>query len=358
MPEADAMTGNGQRATGDGQGAGPPMRDANGTLVGAVDLGGTKILSLVVDEAGRVVGEDLRATEAAGGPEAVLRRIHDSLRAALRAAGAGATLGAVGIAAPGPIDAGRGVVVEAPNLPGWANVPIAARLGELLGCPTMLENDANATAWGEFTAGAGKGSRHMIYMTISTGIGGGLVLDGRLYRGANGGAGEIGHVPLVADGPRCGCGAHGCLEALASGTAIARRARELMAEGRAPVLARLVATSGVTAELVHEAAQQGDGGARAAIEEAGRHLGSGLVTFVNLFNPDLIVIGGGAAKIGAMLLDPALEEMHASAMRLAREHVRIVPAALGDRAGALGIAALARELVTGIAEAQRSGDRE
>lgn len=319
------------------------MPDPATTLVGAVDLGGTKILSLVVDGAGRVRGEDLRPTEAAGGPDAVLGRIHDSLRAALAAAGA--NLRAVGIAAPGPIDAERGVVVEAPNLPGWRNVPVVERLAAMAGCPVVLENDANAAAVGEFTAGAGRGTRHLVYLTVSTGIGGGLVLDGRLYRGANGAAGELGHLPLVEDGPPCGCGAHGCLEQLASGPAIARRARELLAAGRAPVLATLAAPEHVTAEIVHEAAQRGDPGARQAIAEAGRHLGSGLVAFVNLFNPDAIVIGGGAAKIGPLLWEPALAELRARALRLPREHVRVVPAALGDRSGVMGVAALARELV-------------
>jgi glucokinase len=305
------------------------MPETDSALVGAVDLGGTKILSLVLDRAGNVRGRDLRPTEAAAGPDVVLGRVRDSLREALRAAGTGARLRAAGIAAPGPIDFERGVVVEAPNLPGWQNVEAAARLGSMLDCPTVLENDANAAAWGEFTAGAGRGARHMIYLTISTGIGGGLVLDGKLYRGANGAAGELGHIPLVADGPPCGCGSHGCLEQLASGPAITRRALDMIAAGAAPLLADLAGESEFTAELVHEAAERGDTGALAVIAEAGRHLGSGLVMMVNAFNPDVIVIGGGTAKIGGSLLDPALAELRTRAMRLPREHVRVLPAALG-----------------------------
>jgi glucokinase len=320
------------------------MTAADSVLVGAVDLGGTKILSLAVDPSGAVRGEDLRATDAEDGPDAVLGRIAESLLAAVTQAGPAARLRAAGIATPGPIDFERGVVVQAPNLPGWRDVPVAERLGAMLSLPVVIENDANAAAWGEFVYGAGRGARHMIYLTVSTGIGGGIVLDGHMYRGASGAAGEMGHIQIVDDGPLCGCGAHGCLEQLASGTAIARRGRDAVAAGRAPLLAATVAGSDdVSAEQVHEAALQGDAGARAVIEEAARYLGRGLTAFVNIFNPDLIVIGGGASKIGPMLLDPALAEMRRTAMRLPLEHVQIVAAALGGRAGALGAAALAAE---------------
>jgi glucokinase len=320
------------------------MTGEDARLVGAVDLGGTKILSLAVDGGGSVVGEDIRPTEAARGPDAVLERIADSLRAALAGAGGGRFV-AIGVAAPGPIDFAAGLIVDAPNLPGWREVPVAGRIGAMFGCPAILENDANAAALGEFIAGAGMGARQLVYLTISTGIGGGLVLDGCLYRGADGAAGELGHIPLVPDGPECGCGSHGCLEALASGTAIARRGGEVLAEGRSPLLARLAGAGPVTAELVHQAAQEGDAAAADLLAEAGRHLGRGLAAIVNIFNPDVIVLGGGASKIGPLLLDPALEEMHARAMRLPLGRVRVVPAALGDRAGAIGAAALARVCV-------------
>jgi glucokinase len=320
--------------------------DESGTgLIGAIDLGGTKILSLVVDMLGEVHGVDIRPTEAHQGPEAVLRRMAESLTAALVEAGRGMKLEAVGVAAPGPIDFAQGIVVEAPNLPGWSNVPVAELIADLMGCPAVLENDANAAAWGEFTLGAGRGSHHLVYLTVSTGIGGGLVLDGRLYRGANGAAGEIGHIPLVDDGPPCGCGARGCLEALASGTAIARRAGEVLARGGAPLLARLAAGNPPSARLVSEAAAHGDGDARAILEEAGYHLGRGLTAVANIFNPDHIVLGGGVMKSGDFILRPALREVQARALRLAREHVRIALATLGDRSGALGAAMLARELV-------------
>ena len=295
------------------------IEEAGTGLVGAIDLGGTKILSLVVDMLGEVHGVDERPTEAHRGPDAVLRRMVESLNAALREAGRGLTLEAVGVAAPGPIDFEQGIVVEAPNLPGWSNVPVAELVADMTGCPTVLENDANAAAWGEFTLGAGRGSRHLVYLTVSTGIGGGLVLDGRLYHGANGGAGEIGHIPLVDDGPPCGCGAHGHLEALASGTAIARRAGEVLARGGAPLLAGLAAGKPPSARLVAQAAAQGDADARAIMEEAGYYLGRGLTAVVNIFNPDHIVLGGGVMKSGDMVLRPAMAEVQAHALRLQRE---------------------------------------
>ncbi len=323
------------------------MTPPQAALFGAVDLGGTKILSLAVAADGDVLGADRRPTEAHEGPQAVLQRIAESVLAAVRHAGPGRTLAAVGLAVPGPIDFERGVVADAPNLPGWHDVPVARLLSDMLGCPVVLENDANAAAFGEWRLGAGQGARHVVYLTVSTGIGGGLVLGGQLYRGANGAAGELGHLPLVEDGPLCGCGARGCLEQLASGTAVARRAREMLGRNGAPVLARLAAGDReITAELVHQAAEQGDLDAREIIDRAGRYLGSGLVAFVNIFNPDVIVIGGGTAKIGAMLLEPALAELNTRAFRIAREHVRVVPAQLGDRAGALGAAMLAQTALT------------
>ncbi|MER3420730.1 MAG: hypothetical protein C4290_09500 [Chloroflexota bacterium] len=166
-----------------------------------------------------------------------------------------------------------------------------------------------------------------------------------MYHGANGGAGEIGHIPLVDDGPPCGCGAHGHLEALASGTAIARRAGEVLARGGAPLLAGLAAGKPPSARLVAQAAAQGDADARAIMEEAGYYLGRGLTAVVNIFNPDHIVLGGGVMKSGDMVLRPAMAEVQAHALRLQREHVRIILAALGERSGALGAAMLARELV-------------
>jgi glucokinase len=316
-----------------------------GPLFGAVDLGGTKILTAVGDAQGNWLGQDYRPTEVDRGPEGVIERIVASLQASLAQAG-GQAFHAIGVAAPGPIDVDRGLILEAPNLAGWRNVPLAAWLSGALGCPAVLENDANAAALGEYAFGAGQGARHMVYVTISTGIGGGLVLDGRLYRGATGAAGELGHMVIEANGPLCGCGRRGHLEALASGTAIAARGAEAVARGESPGIARKAAGGVVTAAHVTAAAVEGDPAAAAIIGRAGQAIGIGLTNIVNVFNPDLIVIGGGTAKIGGPLLDPALETMRTLAFRGPVEHVRVVHAALGDRAGAAGGLALARDLIT------------
>jgi glucokinase len=322
------------------------MSDSPEPRLGAVDLGGTKIYSIVSDAACAPLADDYRPTEVERGSDAVIDRIVDSINASIAASPMGrAALAAIGIAAPGPIDAERGLILDAPNLRGWRNVPLAQRLRAAFDCPAVLENDANAAGLGEFLFGAGRGSRHMIYLTVSTGIGGGLILDGQLYRGAGGAAGELGHVVVDADGPLCGCGQRGCLEAFASGTAIAARATEAIAERRPTTIARFAGDDDVAAEHVALAAADGDPVAREIIGRAARALGLGLAGFVNIFNPDLIVIGGGTAQIGPPLIDPAIETMRANAFAGPVAHVRLVPAALGGRAAAIGALALARTLI-------------
>lgn len=316
-----------------------------GRLFIGVDLGGTKLLSLVAREDGTILGRDRRPTEAAAGPEAVVRRIAESARAAAAAAGVDMEqIAGIGVSAPGPIDAETGVVTTPPNLPGWKNVPLARLLAEDLGRPALLENDANAAAYGEFRHGAARGCRHILFVTVSTGIGGGLILDGRLYRGASGGAGEVGHMAMVEDGRRCGAGHPGCLEALASGTAIARQAEEAIAAGRLPRTAALsVAAPPLQAETVFEAATSGEAEARAIIESAGRWFGLGLATMTNVFNPQVIVLGGGLLRMGEMYLGPARASMRERTFAQAYQDVRIVEGELGEAAEALGAIALLAE---------------
>jgi len=303
-----------------------------------VDLGGTKIFTLVTLPDGREASSDLRPTLADQGPEAVIGRIIDSVRASLAAAGATeAELAAVAVASPGTIDHERGIVRDPPNLPGWRKVLLVQALQDAFRVPVALENDANAAALGEHTFGAGRGFRHMVFITVSSGVGGGIILDGRLYRGATGAAGEVGHMVLDEDGPACGCGQRGCLEALASGTAIAARAAALATKGKSPVLARLAHDSPpLTAEDVGRAAAEGDAVARGVIEEAGRYLGLGLVNLVHVFNPHGIVIGGGVSRMGDLILEPARKVVRQRCFPLSQEGLKIVVGALGDRAGALG----------------------
>jgi glucokinase len=311
---------------------------AKGRYTVGVDLGATKIFSLAALPDGREAGSDTRPTQAHQGPQVVIGRIVDSVRAALAAAGAAETdLAAVAVAAPGPVDQERGVVRNPPNLTGWEVVPLVQILKEALGVPVILENDADAAALGEHAFGAGRDFRNMIFITVSSGIGGGIIVDGRLYRGATGAAGEVGHMVLDEDGPTCGCGQRGCLESLASGTAIAARAAALVAEGESPLLARLARESPpLKAEEVQRAALDGDAVAQRVVREAGHYLGLGLVNLVHVFNPDGIVIGGGVSHMGDLILEPAREVVRRRCFPLSQEGLSIVAGVLGDRAGALG----------------------
>ena len=315
-------------------------------LYGAIDLGGTKVRALVATLDGAERGYDIRLSETELGLEAVLDRMCASLEAAAAQAGVAVDgLRGLGIASPGAIDAAAGVVTQAPQLPGWKDVPLAHILSERLGLPARLENDASAAALGEHRYGAGRGARHMVYLTVSTGIGGGIIIDGRLYRGASGAAGELGHVIIDVDSDAaCKWCGRGCLEVLASGTAIARRGERLLREGAAPVLAALVGEGGsVGAEVMAEAARRGDGGCREAFAEAGRYLGVGLANYLNIFNPEAIVVGGGVSRSGDLLMAPARETMRRHAIREALEHARVETAALGEKSGLLGMIAVLAE---------------
>ncbi len=314
-------------------------------LYGALDLGGTKLRSIVVDGSGRVIGDDIGFSRAEEGLEVVLERIEESLDAALGKAGVKRErLASLGIASPGAVDVVRGIVPNAPQLPGWRDVPLARLMEERLGLPTRVENDANAAALGEHRFGAGRGSRHMLYITVSTGVGGGIIVDGELYSGKGGAAGEFGHVTIDVNGPACGCGADGCLEALASGTAIAKRGEELAESDGSSILARLRREEGpVTAEMMERAAKMGDATSREAFRQAGHYLGVALAGFVNVFDPEVIVIGGGVAKAGDLLLEQARVTMESQAMTQPLKGVRLTVSELGEFAGAMGMVARLRE---------------
>lgn len=318
-------------------------------LYGAIDLGGTKLRSMVVEGSGRVLGDDIRASHTVEGLGAVMGRMEESLGASLSKAGVEReSLAGLGVASPGAVDVVRGIVPGAPQLPGWQDVPLARLLEERLGLPTCLENDASAAALGENRFGAGRGSRFMLYITVSTGVGGGIIIDGELYRGKSGGAGEVGHVIIDMNGPPCGCGARGCLEALASGTAIAKKGEQLAQSGDSPILARLRQEEGrITAEIMDRAAKMGDAASREAFREAGQYLGVALAGLVNVFDPEVIVIGGGVAKAGDLLLEQARVTMESLAMTQPLKGVRLVVSELGDFAGAFGMLARLREAEEG-----------
>ncbi len=314
------------------------------TVYAGIDLGGTKILALVADAGGRVIGSERVPTYASQGPEAVIGRIVDAVRGAASDSGIDVSvLRAAGISAPGPIDAAAGVITDPPNLPGWHNVPLAKILHERLGIPAILENDANCQGVAEHQFGAGRGYRHVLFVTLSTGIGGGIIIDDELYAGASGAAGEFGHIIVAAEGPACGAGHVGCLEAFASGTAIAARAREQIAAGGLVRTARLAEHDPpLSAQTVFLAGEQGEAEAEAIIAEAGRYLGLGLASLINAFNPQAIVLGGGLTNMGDALLRPAVEVARARSFAQSFADVRIVEGELGERAGALGAIAVAR----------------
>lgn len=313
-------------------------------LFGGIDLGGTKILVLISDAQGKVLGSARVATLAAQGPEAVIGHILDAVREAAHEAGvAVSALRCVGVSAPGPIDAVAGIVTDPPNLPGWHDVPLARILRERLGMPAVLENDANCGGVGEHHFGAARGYKHVIFVTMSTGIGGGIIIDNELYVGASGAAGEVGHIVVALDGPTCGAGHVGCLEAFASGTAIAARAREQIAAGGLARTARLAEQDPpLSAETVYLAGQQGEAEATAIIQTAGRYLGMGLAGLINVFNPQVIVLGGGLTNMGDTILGPAVETARTRSFEQSFTDVRIVEGELGERAPALGAIAVAR----------------
>jgi glucokinase len=298
----------------------------------AVDLGGTKLLTGILDEEGVIVQRTVRPTALAS-EEELLAQV-DSAIEELRAE----EVGAIGVGIPSTIDQQRGCAVSSVNIP-LAGLDFRDYLTKRFELPAAIENDANAAALAEHRFGAGRGTRHMVMLTLGTGIGGGLILDGELYRGAQGAAGELGHITLDLDGPPCQgtCPGLGHLEALASGTATDHMAAKVAAERPEGDLGRaLAAGKAVDARLAVDLAAEGPGDARDLLERVGFVLGTGIASLVNVFNPELVVIGGGFARAGNLLLDPARRVVAERALLPARELVRIVPALLGPEAGLVG----------------------
>lgn len=306
------------------------------SLLVGVDLGGTLIRAAVARPQEGHEPPVRLPTPAAAGPTAVLDAVADAVR---RATGGRAPDG-LAIGLPGPLDPVRGIVFGAPNLPGWENLPVAEELRARLKCPVAVQNDANLAGYAEWRFGAGRGTQEFAFVTVSTGVGGALVLGGELYSGAAGTAGEIGHNPVTRRGPKCGQGHVGCLEAVASGTAIARRARAALAAGRPTSIAATPAT--VTAADVVEAARRGDALAHRLLDEAGHALGRALGGLVNLISPEVIVIGGGVSQAGELLLAPTRRGMGEMAFPAPLDRCRLTLAALGTDAGLVGATAWAR----------------
>ncbi len=305
-----------------------------------IDLGGTQIRAGLFNEEGKLINKTEALTLAQEGPDAVIKRIIAAVKDTIHNVDTSAILG-IGVGCPGPLDPFKGIVMSPSNLPGWVNTPLKDILHQAFSVPVYLHNDANAAALGEFYYGAGRDVQDMIYVTISTGIGGGVILDGRLLLGAQGNAAEIGHMVIDPEGPQCGCGAFGCLEAWASGTGIAKRAKALLEErvGTASVLRTLEA---LTSKDVFMAAQEGDKFALEIVDITREKLGIGIGNLINLYNPQKIVFGGGVSKVGDYLLKPAIEKAASVALKGPYELVRFEMTALGGDVGLVGAAALVK----------------
>ncbi len=305
----------------------------------AVDLGGTQLRAAVVDRSGAIRASTVTATRALDGPAAVIEQITAAVDKLLAAMPALQVLG-LGVGAPGPLDPMAGISIAPPTLAGWRDVPLAALLEERLGVAVTVENDANAAALGEWRFGAGVGTGSIVFVTVSTGIGGGVIADGRLLHGRRGLAAEIGHM-TIADGSDepCFCGVRGCWESLASGSALDRRAARLAAAGESPLLRELAGTGPVTGRHVTQAARQGDRQAAALLATEARWLGVGIVNLLHLYSPELVVLGGGLGSCLDLLQAGIDEVIRARAMPAYRD-VPVVPAQLGLDAGLVGAASL------------------
>jgi glucokinase len=318
-------------------------------LVG-VDLGGTSLLAVATSVKGKILGRKKRKTHAEEGASAVLKRIERTIRDAVHEAGCKmSNVRAIGIGAPGPLNPKTGVIIHAPNLgPTWNNLPLTAHLRKAMGCPVYLGNDVNVGAVGEHALGAGKGHKNLVAIFVGTGIGGGLILNGRLYRGVRYTAGELGHMVLQADGPVCGCGKHGCAEALASRTAIERDIRAQIEAGQTSIVPALLEKAGQTtmsSSIIEKALDADDPVVQSVMAEAERYMGLLVANIVNMLDPEVIVLGGGVVeRLGERYLEPVRET--AERYYLNQEHknkIHIVTTQLRGYAGVLGAATMANQ---------------
>ena len=292
----------------------------------AIDLGGTQLRAALVNEAGELLSRASLATDVQGGPKAVLKQMLQAADAAGFSKSREQITGC-GICAPGPLDSDTGTIIGIPTLPGWEDFPLRAALSEALGLPVVLENDGIAAANGEWKFGAGRGLSHLVYVTVSTGIGGGVVADGRLMRGRRGMAGHVGHMMIGRDGPRCTCGGHGCFEACASGTALNAAARKIGFQDSRSLVA---------------AARQGNRAALALLDRESDHLAYGFASLLHLYSPEKLIMGGGVSQALDLMAARIEARMREISMPPFRD-VEVVKATLGDDAGLVGAAGLVFE---------------
>ena len=312
-----------------------------GNTIG-IDVGGTKVLGGVVDENGKILATARKETPRQGGVE-LTRTIAETAKELMEKF----DVTSVGVSAAGFVSSDRKTMLATPNIADWNGVDLDAELTAQIGLPVVIENDANSAAWGEAKFGAGRNTNHMMMLTVGTGIGGGIVINGSLYRGAFGIAAEFGHLRVVPEGHLCGCGARGCFEQYASGSALRRHAREAISAS--PDLARnLLARGdgtidGLTGQAITDAAREGDAVALAAFQTTAQYLGAGIASLAVLLDPSCVVIGGGVIDAGDILLNPTRQAMNDLIPFTGKRPAPvIVPAVLGNDAGLVGVADLAR----------------
>ena len=329
----------------------PQASDANPVI--GIDLGGTKILAAVVRADGQVLGRSKKRTRPELGPDAVIERIIQAAQQAAETAGLTPNdVMAVGIGAPpGTLDPHSGAVLYAPNLPGWENIPLGRRLADALGVPVLVQNDVNVGTLGEFELGAGRGTRDMVGIFVGTGVGGGIIADGKLRSGARNAAGEVGHMVIAAGGPYCGCGRQGCLEAVASRTAIERDLRAGVAAGRQNLIQEIAGPEleRITSSVLARAWEANCPLTHEVLGRAQWYLGLHAAAIVNFFDPEILVYGGGVIEaMGESFLAPIRTVAHQHFIRQSGRPVQIVAATLGDNAGVLGAAVAARRAFAGL----------
>ena len=306
-----------------------------------IDVGGTNVKIALVDD-GKIIYSNSVPTYAQMGYEYTVNNIKQAIKDLMKETETtAADIKGIGFDFPGQVDYKTGVVKLAPNIPGWVNVPIAQMIEEAFHIPTKIDNDVRCAALGEMNFGAGKGCQNFVCITVGTGIGSGLVVNGQLVRGAANAAGEIGHIKLqMKDGPICGCGDTGCLEAFASGPSIVAMAQDYLKSGKSTKFREMAGDGEITPYIVPKAAEAGDPVAKRIFTIIGEYVGMGLVSVINLLNPEKVIIGGGVAEAGDLLLEPIRKTVMERAMVVARESVEIVPAELGNSAGVIGASML------------------
>ncbi len=320
-----------------------PHQAAPSYVIG-VDLGGTNVRAALITPEGKIVSQARRPSLQDQAPDITLAQIVAACREAMKARGVGIeAIRGVGIGLPGIMDSNTGICFWSPNFEHWKDVPVGPSVGQQLGVPAWILNDAKCAALGEFIYGAAIDVRNMVMITLGTGIGGAFIVDGKLLMGPNGSIGEVGHHTIDPAGRRCGCGNFGCWEAMCARDAIIELADRKLQSGRASLLREMAPREEVTPELVSRAAGEGDAVAQEVLDEIGFYIGVGVSNLINMLNPERFVIGGGIAQAGELLLAPIRRTVASRAVPLQRRTAEIVPAQLGDSAGVMGAAALVLE---------------